>query len=477
MSKYLSPKKRHSNRKLWILLAAVLVAVVLVIFAVVKLFDSTLPDKPNQPDNSSLNGEQNQGQNQGSNSGGNNQGNSGSQGENNQQDPPAPPAPTDDSEKIAQAEKLAKGYFYDEAIALMTGLTSAEAQAKLAEYQALKAGLVKYTGQTYHVFFHSLIIDTDLAFDDKGHPASGYNEWMTTQSEFKKMLPLFLENDFVLYDITWMCEYDEATGKVKQKDIYLPEGKKPLVISVDDVNYYDYMLGDGFAQRLDVDENGKIVTHVGGTPVKRNGHIVDIADYEVTYDGDVMPILDAFCEEHPEFSYRGAKGIVALTGYAGAFGYRITDLDWYTKEEQEHLLSKVKQVAQALRDNGWQIANHSYTHNQYWNNKTITMDELKYDTGRWLNEIMPYVGESHILISPFGVSFKQDDERYRYIVEECGFYIYCPVTATMKTTFHGDNMIQERLNLDGVNMIKYPERVKKHFFDPQLVLDRARPPM
>ena len=249
MSKYLSPKKRHSNRKLWILLAAVLVAVVLVIFAVVKLFDSTLPDKPNQPDNSSLNGEQNQGQNQGSNSGGNNQGNSGSQGENNQQDPPAPPAPTDDSEKIAQAEKLAKGYFYDEAIALMTGLTSAEAQAKLAEYQALKAGLVKYTGQTYHVFFHSLIIDTDLAFDDKGHPASGYNEWMTTQSEFKKMLPLFLENDFVLYDITWMCEYDEATGKVKQKDIYLPEGKKPLVISVDDVNYYDYMLGDGFAQR------------------------------------------------------------------------------------------------------------------------------------------------------------------------------------------------------------------------------------
>ena len=111
MSKYLSPKKRHSNRKLWILLAAVLVAVVLVIFAVVKLFDSTLPDKPNQPDNSSLNGEQNQGQNQGSNSGENNQGNSGSQGENNQQDPPAPPAPTDDSEKIAQAEKLAKGYF------------------------------------------------------------------------------------------------------------------------------------------------------------------------------------------------------------------------------------------------------------------------------------------------------------------------------------------------------------------------------
>ena len=28
-------------------------------------------------------------------------------------------------------------------------------------------------------------------------------------------------------------------------EIYLPEGKKPFVLSQDDVNYYDYMEGDG----------------------------------------------------------------------------------------------------------------------------------------------------------------------------------------------------------------------------------------
>jgi hypothetical protein len=473
MSKYLSPKKKHSNRKLWILLAAVLIALAVLVFAVVKIFDSTLPDEPDDPDTPDI-GVQDpdtptppqQGGEPGD-----------TPGPGDTPTPPEPETPSADADKIAEADRLIRGYFYDEAIALLTGLQSNEAQDKLQEAEALKAGLVKYTGQAYHIFFHSLIIDTDLAFDDKGHPASGYNEWMTTRDEFNKMLPLLLENDFVLYDITWMCEFDEATGKVKKKDIYLPEGKKPLIMSFDDMNYYDYMLTDGFAQRLDVDENGKIVTHVGGTPVKRNGHIVDIKNYEVTYDGDAVPILDAFCEEHPEFSYRGAKGIAALTGYAGAFGWRITDLDWYTKEEQEQLLDKVKLIADTMRANGWQIANHSYTHNQYWNNKTIDMEKLKYDTGRWLNEIMPYVGESHIFISPFGVSFKQDDERFRYIVEECGFYIYCPVTASMTTTFHGDNMIQERLNFDGLTMIEYPERIKRHFFDPALILDRARPPM
>ena len=53
----------------------------------------------------------------------------------------------------------------------------------------------------------------------------------------------------------------------------------------------------------------------------------------------------------------------------------------------------------------------------------------------------------------------------------------CPVQAEMSTTFTGQGMIQNRLNLDGYTMLKHPERVSQHFFDPQLVLDGARPPL
>ena len=251
---------------------------------------------------------------------------------------------TGNEEIIEQAQKLALGYFYDEAEELVRDIEGEEADAVRQMCQSGRDSLVPYTGKLYHVFFHSLIIDTSLAFDNVGHSAEGYNMWMTTQSEFKKMLPLFLENGFVLYDITDMVEFDEQ-GNARAAQILLPEGKKPLVISIDDVNYYDYMKTDGFADRLDVDENGRVVTIV------KDANGVE----SVTYDGDVMPILDSFVDEHPEFSFRGAKGIVAQTGYAGAFGYRITDLELYSPEEGRAMLEKVRQVAEALRNSGWQI--------------------------------------------------------------------------------------------------------------------------
>ena len=34
----------------------------------------------------------------------------------------------------------------------------------------------------------------------------------------------------------------------------------------------------------------------------------------VTGAYDIVPLLDAFIEQHPDASYRGAKGTIALTG-------------------------------------------------------------------------------------------------------------------------------------------------------------------
>ena len=165
---------------------------------------------------------------------------------------------------LEKAAKLADGYYYDEAVTLLSSdqtLVNDETKAKADEYQKLKDSLVKYDGQVYHVFFHSLIVYPQLAFDNKGHPADGYNMWMTTVTEFKKMLPLLMKNNFVLYDITQLIQKD-TTGKITKKDIYLPKGKKPLVISQDDLSYYDYMAPDGFADKLLINDKGDIVTEV-----------------------------------------------------------------------------------------------------------------------------------------------------------------------------------------------------------------------
>ena len=266
----------NSNIKLWILLGIIVLSIVMIVFSLVKLFSSTEPtyeepqkpsiedpgntDEPSDPGTTDEPGNTDEPSNPGN-----------TEEPGNTDEPVTPPAPGSEAEALAKAEELAKGYFYDEAIAALASFDSDAVKAKKTEYENLKNGLVKYDGKVYHVFFHSLIIDNKLAFDNKGSSARGYNEVMTTVSEFKKMLPLLMENDFILYDITETCEYKD--GKVTPKDIYLPEGKKPLIISIDDVNYYTYMVEDGFARYLDVDASGRVVTMVGGKASVSEGRL------------------------------------------------------------------------------------------------------------------------------------------------------------------------------------------------------------
>ena len=76
----------------------------------------------------------------------------------------------------------------------------------------------------------------------------------------------------------------------------LPEGKKPFVMSQDDVCYYEYMDGDGFASRMIIGEDGKPTNEM-----KMDDGSVSVGSY------DLVPLLDDFIKEHPDFSYRGAS--------------------------------------------------------------------------------------------------------------------------------------------------------------------------
>lgn len=388
--------------------------------------------------------------------------------------PPKPAGPTDEElaqlaqenaarqELLQQADLLARSYDYDGAIALLqsdAALQNDDTAASVGAYRAAQAALVRYEGPVRHVFFHSLIADTSKAFDG-GYSSAGYDLWMTTVSEFQAMLPQLLERGYVLFTYDDLVTQAED-GTVSAKEIWLPPGKMPLVLSVDDVCYYEYMKGDGFATRLDLDADGHVVTIMTGDDGKESE----------TRDGDVVPILDDFVAQHPEFSYKGAKGILALTGYQGVLGYRITDL---TGDALTAAQTRAKAVCDRLKATGWRIASHSYTHNNYFQDGSVTMDQLQYDTGRWKRDIAPVTGETNLYISPFGVHFDKNDPRYRYLVEQ-GYSIYCPVGVDMAQGFHGDNMTHNRLNLDGFTMRARPQLLGELFFDVQSVYDATRP--
>ncbi len=346
-------------------------------------------------------------------------------------------------EIIAQAENLVKGYYFEEAMQLIEN--SGYSEEKTAEIKekinSEKAKLKEYNGTVYHVFFHSLVVYPSLAFDgDYMH--EGYDMWMTTVSEFEGMLPQLYERDFILINLTDIK---------KDEKLMLPEGKKPLIISIDDVNYYEYMENDGFADRLVVDENGKVATEVKNL----NG------EYEITYNGDVMPILDKFVKEHPDFSYKGAKGVVAVTGYEGAFGYNFIQ----DEEHKEELKEKAMQVAKALKNTGWLIACHSYTHNDYFRDGEVSNEDLHYDTNRFKERIYDAVLQPDIYISPFGYHLEEGDERLSYL-KNMGYVYFCPVSPAMRTYFTAEGvLISERFNLDRYNMRTKKEYINETFFD------------
>ena len=98
---------------------------------------------------------------------------------------------------LAQADLLAQQYDYTGAISVLKNnwkfATSDKMQKAAASYMKKRDACVEYPlEQVTHVFFHSLIVDTSLAFDGDSDEA-GYNQMMTTVSEFKKMIQIMIQ--------------------------------------------------------------------------------------------------------------------------------------------------------------------------------------------------------------------------------------------------------------------------------------------
>ena len=365
---------------------------------------------------------------------------------------------------LEEAKALADGYFYEEALECLSGVPEefsgdGEVTAAVSAYTEGLSSFVPYDQPVRHIFFHSLIVDTGLAFDGD-YMSNGYNYWMTTTEEFKAILEQLYANNYILIDIHDLCTEqtaEDGTVTLAAAQPLVPEGKIPLVLSVDDVSYYDYMKEDGFPRRLVLDENGDV----------KNLYI-DPDGTEQIGDYDVMPILDAFVEEHPDFSLRGAKGIIAATGYEGTLGYRVNDPESPTLEEDREA---VRKVAGRLKETGWLFASHGYGHRH---TADISYNSLVEDTTRWKAEIASLVGDTDLYIYPYGEEIDYPSDKLTYLQSE-GFRYFCGVWAAKPFVSVKDTYVrQTRSNLDGYTMITRPDSVSD-LIDASKVLDTSRP--
>ena len=291
--------------------------------------------------------------------------------------------------------------------------------------------LVLYTGPITNIFFHSLVIYPAKAAADFVNASLIQNN-MITVVQFKTVLQQLYNDNFILYDPRLLYTID-SSGKMHKAPLYIPKGKKPLILSIDDLDYYTWMKNDGFADKL-VLVNGTVETEV---PLP-NGTVID------TDDGDVVPIVDSFVAQHPDFSFKGMKGIIGVTGYEGILGYR-TQLPGSAGELQRQ---EAIPIVNALKNSGWIFASHSYRHGRGFLTGTMSTSSLATDIALWNTQVEPLVGPTNIFIGPFGQTFSDDDPR-RIQLLNAGFNLLYGVGIDGYMKYFSTYLVMDRIDIDG----------------------------
>lgn len=336
-----------------------------------------------------------------------------------------------------------------------------------------------------HLFFHPVIAYPQWAFHDCSSTQSqkeGLDDWMVTVDEYNKILNNLYEKGYILVAIedVWSEVTDDTGTHMVRNTLMLPEGKKPLVISFDDVNYYDYMLEQGFTSKLVLGEDGQIWAECTDPYTQETF---------LTQDLDATTILDQFVLEHPDFSLNGAKAIFSLTGYQGILGYRTQDdrslaaddpkrpeFDAYRQSEIE----AVQPVIQRLRETGWTFGSHTWGHINL-GSTTRTLESVQSDTQRWLDEVGSLVGPTQVLFYPHGArpdgnDVTQTGPMFQYL-HSMGFRIFASVGIESYSKIKTDisAVICDRLHPDGTTLRWQRDRYLQ-FYDAADIIDLALRP-
>lgn len=385
------------------------------------------------------------------------------------------------SRLVAEAEALAAAYDYDGAVEVLDSFSGnlydfEELLTRRDSYLTARDSLVAWAdpGQVVNLSFHLLIVDPYRAFKHEGYGDSFRRNFITV-TEFNNMLDQLYSNGYVLVDADNLFTYSSTEGYTA-KTLYLPQGKKPLMLTQTHVNYYTYMTdgdgdgladkkGGGFASRLIVDDTGKLTCEY-----------VDSQGQTHTGAYDLVPILEEFIAAHPDFSYQGARATLAVSGYDGLFGYR-TDPETVQKISQEYYdqqLAELPAVVGALRDAGYTIACYTYNNLAYGN---ISAARIKEDLDKWKAEVTPLLGEidTFVFAKESDISDTQDaysGDKFD-ILYGMGMRHFLCFGNSPWVTFNQDTIRQGRILVSGSTLKNNPS-LFEGIFDAAAVLDPSR---
>ncbi|MBO7408136.1 MAG: polysaccharide deacetylase family protein [Clostridia bacterium] len=315
-----------------------------------------------------------------------------------------------------------------------------------------------------HIFVHNLVAfpELDLAIN----PKSTWHDWNNTTVEYVRLLENLYAKNYVLIDANYIFDYVWRDGNLianLKKTVKLPKGKTGIIISCDNVCFPEDEHGTG---RID-----KIVVY--------NGHIASYTlmkdgTEEYSYERDVCDITEQFCLKHPDFSFAGARLMLAVSGNAGILGYR-TDTRYASKGyDVEKERAEAREVIKYLKEHGFYFGCHSYAHLDL---STLTGDKLKKDFDSWNTQVKPLIGYTPFYVYPFGTWVEYGTEQYSKLISE-GFHVMYGTSMNEilcnGTYKHRDvgNIYGERFIYCGKTLIAYANKgVFEKYADPYELYD------
>ena len=356
----------------------------------------------------------------------------------------------------ARASLMAAEHDYENAMKLLAGYSGGLANHSelMSLYNSCKNAMSAMVvwddlSEIPNLSFRTLVADLGKAAADPDR-GSRYTSRYITTDEFTRILEQLYENGYVLvslYDfIVPVTAADGGVG-INRTSIRLPEGRKPIILTQEGVNYPSHMAGcGGFADALVLSETGELTCRLGQS--------------EGAYD--LVPVLNAFLAEHPDFSYDGARATIAVSGYEGLFGMDLSQT------------ADIQAVAEKLRGQGYDIACYTYADMEYADFGAAGIQE---DLDKWNDQIKPLLGDVDILVYPTGGDIKGQEvyEGGKYdILHDFGFRCFVGVDNGvrwgMSTTAYAR---QSRTLVTADNLTEHPEWYAG-LFDAATVLSEAR---
>ena len=248
------------------------------------------------------------------------------------------------------------------------------------------------------------------------------------------------------------------------KTLYLPDGKKPLMITETMADYFKFMIdsdGDGAA-----DEGGGGFAH---KLVLKNGEIkaemVNASGETVVGNYDLIPILESFIETHPDFSYQGARATIAVCGYDGVFGYDTNPKVIQSKGQEYYdaQVSEATRVCDAIRAAGYTFASYTYNNVDYGKRNA---NEIQADITNWTSEVLPILGEAKTLVyaKSSDISTTGDYTGSKYsVLYNAGFRFFITSGNNPSATINSTYVRQVRLMVTGTTMANAASTYAQYF--------------